>query len=95
MRKQREDVVRKNKSTLRAGKNVWVCDELCGCGHEFKSEEKPDVCPQCGWDIIYPKINWERVHGQTYEYYDGDSDWEINANEMLKIEANQNFRGRS
>ena len=77
---------------MRAGKNVWKCDELSGCGHEFKSEEKPDVCPVCGWYIVEPKVNMNRVHGHTYEYYHGDSDWERNANAILDSEANSNFR---
>jgi hypothetical protein len=77
---------------MRAGKNIWKCDELQGCGHEFRAEERPQECPQCGLHTVHPKVNLKRVHGHAYKYYRGNSEWELSANEALKREANRNFR---
>ena len=77
---------------MQAGKNVWVCDELQGCGHEFRSEILPQECPKCGFYMVRPKINPKRIHDSRYEYYHEDSDWERAANNAMKSMANQNFR---
>jgi len=77
---------------MRAGRNIWKCNGKSGCGHGFKSQIHPSECPECGWYEIQPKVNMNRVHGNTYEYYRGDTEWEAAANEVLKSAANYNFR---
>jgi len=74
---------------MNAGKNVWLCSS---CGHEWKNEERPADCPVCKMYTVDPKVNLERVHGHTFQYYHGDSEWEGCANDVLKSNANNNFR---
>lgn len=73
----------------RAGKNAWVKwggrdgDTIVAYA---RSEDRPEGE---GWAPYYPA---GRVRGDTYEYYNGRSDWEIAANESMASEANSNFR---
>lgn len=72
----------------RSGKNVWVQwggyegTTVIALTH---SEARPDG----EWSPFYPA---SRVRGDTYEYYNGRSEWEIAANESMASEANSNFR---
>lgn len=74
--------------TGRAGKNVWV--QWGGYDGDtvvalVRSEARPDG----EWSPFYPA---SRVRGDTYEYYNGRSEWEIEANAAMASEANSNFR---
>lgn len=71
----------------RAGKNVWGrCDNWGNVVEYAKTDERPEGE---GWFPHYPE---SRVRGDTYEYYNGRSEWEIAANEAMASAANSNFR---
>jgi hypothetical protein len=73
---------------VRAGKNVWVRwggYEGTTVMEVIHSDERPEG----EFAPFYPA---SRVRGDTYEYYDGRSEWEIAANAAMASEANSNFR---
>ena len=72
----------------RAGKNVWV--RWGGRDGDMVVElVRSESRPEGEWSPFYPA---SRVRGDTYEYYDGRSEWEIEANAAMASEANSNFR---
>jgi hypothetical protein len=72
----------------RAGKNVWV--QWGGYeGTTVIALVQSDTRPDGEWSPFYPA---SRVRGDTYEYYNGRSEWEIEANAAMASEANSNFR---
>lgn len=74
---------------MRAGKNVWHCEK---CGDEFKGES--GKCPKCG-NEAWAKYPESRVHGDKYEYYEGNSQWEREANISMKNAAHNTFCKRN
>jgi hypothetical protein len=72
----------------RAGKNVWV--QWGGYeGTTVVALIRSETRPGGEWSPFYPA---SRVRGDTYEYYNGRSDWEVEANASMASEANSNFR---
>lgn len=59
---------------IRNGKNVWVNEDG---SIKVKSETRPS---DGRWYPAYPQ---SRVHGNSYEYYDGTSEWEKAANKAM------------
>lgn len=75
----------------RAGKNAWV--QWGGYdGTTIIAFVRSETRPGDEWSPFYPV---SRVKGDTYEYYDGRSEWEQAANESMASEANSNFRRQS
>jgi hypothetical protein len=80
--------VAKNVEAGRAGKNAWV--QWGGRdGDTIVAYARSEEWPGENWSPYYPA---SRVKGDTYEYYNGRSTWEIAANESMASEANSNFR---
>lgn len=76
---------------MRRGLGVWTC---LSCGKSFKNDGDYPVC-FCGNDDVlafYAEYNPERIHGDKYEPYPGNTVWEKQANASLKANANENFR---
>jgi hypothetical protein len=80
---------------VRAGKGVWAKwggPEGKTVVAVLKSDTNPNTdeeIPGEGWTPLYPA---SRVTGDTYEYYNGRSEWEVAANAAMSSEANSNFR---
>lgn len=55
---------------IRNGKNVWTDGT-----NKIKSETRPEG--------YYPAYPASRVHGNSYEYYSGNTEWEKAANKAM------------
>lgn len=65
----------------KAGKNVWVSE----LGTMQKSVDRPG-------NRWYPAVPAYRVQGDTYQPYQGSSQWVRMANASMAEDANYNFR---
>jgi hypothetical protein len=71
--------------TLKAGKNVW-------CNFGDTERVKSATRPNGEWFAVYAA---NRVHGDKYTPYQGQSQWELSANRAMAEEAKANFQRKS